>query len=58
MGTADTVDCTSVADTDSVADIGCNLAVDIADRLLIISLLIVKIRLSVLLLIVCERCTA
>ena len=37
MGTADTVDCTSVADTDSVADIdlvadiGCNLAVDIAD---------------------------
>ena len=51
MGTVDTVDCTSVADTDSVADIGCNLAVDI-------SLLIVKIRLSVLLLIVCERCTA
>lgn len=31
MGTADTVDCTLVADTDSVADIGCNLAVDIAD---------------------------
>lgn len=31
MGTADTVDCTSVADTDSVVDIDCNLAVDIAD---------------------------